>query len=453
MGGFANVLAQGPQPTTAWKSPLDLQQQESTVAHNRASSKAIEQQATLQAQEAQHAEKLRQATIKAAKDAAGDPEKFVSIYLEQTGDKEGADKYRQAFDQHHAAVMTADDKTRAARVAANSRTASALETVLSKKDPVEQARARSMANAQLAQEGLPPLPDAPIEDLGTLRDLVGIEGGIMSRATARAEEERKAATEARAAEEEARRAALAPSQLQISQNTATTGTPNAAGLIPQQQQQADQAKITAERAERTAEIAAQRVAETERHNRETEERMGRLAAAAIAAKDTGTGKPLTQAAINTLEKHRGAVDTTTRLVDNFKDAYAGNTLTGGVENTLGRLGWEHDEGQTQWWQDYQAHKNDVRHGTFGAALTPNETAEWNKQDINERMDPGQIRTNLKRQQEIEQAALARIARVYETGGFSKEQLSEYGLKATPINPAAAAVLVFNPATGKVEPKK
>ena len=80
MGAFANVLAAGPQPTTAWKSPLDLQQQESTVLHNRASAKSIEQETMLKQQEAARAEAMRKATMKAAKEAGNDPRKFVSIY-------------------------------------------------------------------------------------------------------------------------------------------------------------------------------------------------------------------------------------------------------------------------------------------------------------------------------------------------------------------------------------
>lgn len=419
MGAFANVLAAGPHPTTEWKSPLDLQQQESTVLHNRASAKSIEQETMMKRAEAARAEALRKATMKAAKEAGQDPQKFVSIYLGETGDQEGANKFQQSFDAHRTSLLTADEKTRAAQIAANSRTAAALESVLSQKDPVAQARARSMANAQLQREGLPPLPDAPIEDLGTLRDLVGLEGGIMTRATAQAEEERKKADQAIQQAAEARAAAAAPVDLQIKKNTAITGAPNEAGLTPEQEQaKKDRATTNLQREYEYAKSLGFK---------------GTPADWAVLrppqVQVNVDGKPLPQTAIKSLETIKGHVDQLESLVDGFQDDFGGNKIGGSIENWLGGMGGESiglaTKGQSDWWSAYQAHKNEIRHGLFGSALSANEKGEWDKQDITPNMAPDKIRENLQRQAEIESRALARLGRVYEKGGFNKDQLGEY----------------------------
>jgi hypothetical protein len=64
---------------------------------------------------------------------------------------------------------------------------------------------------------------------------------------------------------------------------------------------------------------------------------------------------------------------------------------------------------------------------FGGNLTSGEGAEWAKQDITANMSPDQIRLNLTRQKEIENRVLARKKRVYEKGGYNKDQLGEYGV--------------------------
>lgn len=141
------------------------------------------------------------------------------------------------------------------------------------------------------------------------------------------------------------------------------------------------------------------------------------------------GKPLPQTAIKSLETQKNLSDQTERLANTFKDEYGGNTVTGGLEAFLARHGGESvglaDKGVGQWWQDYQTYLNDVRHGTFGAALTPTEKEQFDKQVVQPNMSPDQIRQNLTRQKNITNKALQRVARVYAAGGYSTEQLKEY----------------------------
>lgn len=142
-----------------------------------------------------------------------------------------------------------------------------------------------------------------------------------------------------------------------------------------------------------------------------------------------TGKALTMPAMKDLEGKAKAYEDMTRLSSGFQDAYAGNALTGGLENVIGRIGGESagltDAGQTQWWQDYQTYLNAVRNDLFGAALTATEKAEFDKAMIGPRTDPAEARKNLARQQAIVQKALVRAGKVYQMGGFNAEQIGEY----------------------------
>jgi hypothetical protein len=147
----------------------------------------------------------------------------------------------------------------------------------------------------------------------------------------------------------------------------------------------------------------------------------------MSAKDSGKALPVS--AIKDLEKKAVGFEDMSRLSSGFKPEFSGNTVTGGLENFVGRLGGEKlgltDEGQTQWWQDYQGYVNQVRNDLFGAALTPGEKAEFEKAIITPNMDPEQAAANLARQQALTQNALARSGNVYRMGGYNDEQIGQF----------------------------
>lgn len=140
-------------------------------------------------------------------------------------------------------------------------------------------------------------------------------------------------------------------------------------------------------------------------------------------------KPLTMPAMKDLEGKANAYDQMSRLSAGFRPEYAGNTVTGGVENFIGRMGGENvgltDPGQSQWWQDYQSYVNQVRNDLFGSALTATEKAEFLKAMATPNMDPEQVAANLARQRALAQKALSRSGSVYQKGGFNPDQIGEY----------------------------
>lgn len=142
-----------------------------------------------------------------------------------------------------------------------------------------------------------------------------------------------------------------------------------------------------------------------------------------------SGKALSMPAMKDLEGKAKGYEDMTRLATGFKDEYGGNTVTGGLENFLGRMGGENvgltSPGQTQWWQDYQGYVNQVRNDLFGAALTATEKAEFEKAIVTPGMDPKQARANLARQQALTQKGLVRAGSVYKKGGYNADQIGEY----------------------------
>jgi hypothetical protein len=88
------------------------------------------------------------------------------------------------------------------------------------------------------------------------------------------------------------------------------------------------------------------------------------------------------------------------------------------------LGMSTDEAlaATGWWQGYDRYKNVVRHGQFGAALTPNELRVFEAADISPNMDARLIRNNLAQQQTVLQGALQREARSMASQGMTPDKI-------------------------------
>lgn len=147
---------------------------------------------------------------------------------------------------------------------------------------------------------------------------------------------------------------------------------------------------------------------------------------------------LPNAAIDKLAAAGAQAEKVGSLESAFKPEYGGHTILGGLSNTFGKLAGD-PSGQTQWWQTYQETKNKIRHELFGSALTNTERDEFDKANINERMESGEIQKNLKRQAEAAKKAAAKLAEVYKTGGYNKEQVDLLVSPETapPVTPPSA----------------
>jgi len=135
------------------------------------------------------------------------------------------------------------------------------------------------------------------------------------------------------------------------------------------------------------------------------------------------GRPLPPNVVSKLADQASMAESTERFVATFSDDYSG--LTGEVSRAAGAyspIATTNARKTAEWWNDYQAHKNTVRHSLFGAALTATERGEWEKSDINPSMRPEQIRKNLQRRAELERRAYDKLARTYAAGGYSRGQI-------------------------------
>lgn len=113
--------------------------------------------------------------------------------------------------------------------------------------------------------------------------------------------------------------------------------------------------------------------------------------------------------------------TVRKATGSFKDEYASRGLFGmGGEamNLKDRVFGSSNA--SVWWQNYDRYKNEVRNELFGSALTPSEQAAFESADITPNMDAGQIRANLKIQQDVVEGALTRRARSAVVQGYNPQ---------------------------------
>lgn len=160
-----------------------------------------------------------------------------------------------------------------------------------------------------------------------------------------------------------------------------------------------------------------------------------------------SGKALPMPAMKDLEGKAKAYEDMTRLSGGFSDGYAGygSDFLGNTALWLKKRG--SDTAETQWWQDYQSYVNQIRNDLFGAALTAQEKAEFEKAIVTPGMNPKQAKANLTRQQAIVQNSLARAGNVYRKGGYNAEQIGEY------VPEGVGRVDTTNPALDTQAPKK
>jgi hypothetical protein len=140
----------------------------------------------------------------------------------------------------------------------------------------------------------------------------------------------------------------------------------------------------------------------------------------------GAGKPLREGDVTRLTTMGDNLSAFDRLNTTFQNEYAGNTLTGGMENTIqSAFSGFGTPGQQQWWADVADFDNKVRNSQFGASLTPGEKAEYDKTTINPSMDPKIIRENLARRSRIlEQSAMRRVTGL-KAAGWNKDEIDAY----------------------------
>lgn len=127
----------------------------------------------------------------------------------------------------------------------------------------------------------------------------------------------------------------------------------------------------------------------------------RRAEAAMAASQKKTQpKPMNNQAMNTVLEAKQKYDKVNNLVTSFKDDYARLSVPGArlLHNTLARvgIGSEEDKAAFEWWRTFKSdYEMLARNESFGATLSPQEKAAWQKSTAGEEMDAEQVKTVLK----------------------------------------------------------
>lgn len=130
--------------------------------------------------------------------------------------------------------------------------------------------------------------------------------------------------------------------------------------------------------------------------------------AGIIPKPEGKTRAMSDGAAKAYEGQIGIYAALKNSVGGFQDGYAGNTITGGLENTAQSLNSNiGTPGQREWWSNFRATDNMIRNDLFGAALTDTEKKAYEETTVSPNMDPAIVKENLARRAEIVRAALAR----------------------------------------------
>lgn len=144
--------------------------------------------------------------------------------------------------------------------------------------------------------------------------------------------------------------------------------------------------------------------------------------AAIGGQDTRArqGRAVPDGTAKRVEGAVGIRDALDRSLSTFRDDYAGNTVTGGLENTMQAWLGTGTPGQRDWWADFRQNDNQIRNDLFGSALTATEKAAFEATTISERMRPSEVRKNLQRRASIIKRALARQQNFLKKNGYDAE---------------------------------
>lgn len=131
-----------------------------------------------------------------------------------------------------------------------------------------------------------------------------------------------------------------------------------------------------------------------------------------------TFKPLPDGAAKRYEDAINSFASLDRAIGTFEDDFAGNTITGGIENAIqGRFASFGTEGQNQWWADVSATDNALRNALFGASLTAGEKSAYERTTVNPGMDPQLVKENLLRRRELAMGVLRRRTNFLKANGY------------------------------------
>lgn len=165
------------------------------------------------------------------------------------------------------------------------------------------------------------------------------------------------------------------------------------------------------RSERAEEGRLLRASIAEMQERGRNERAGDKAA---------KGKTLPATNVTKLQEQEGIAYNFGNIAENFKDDYSTAGATG-LQNALGKyqpLGIGAKYGaQSNWWQNYNEQKNQIRNKLFGSALTATEKAAFDAANIEEGMDPQMIRTRLNQQHAASVRAYNKLKAAYDKAGY------------------------------------
>ena len=147
---------------------------------------------------------------------------------------------------------------------------------------------------------------------------------------------------------------------------------------------------------------------------------------------TVDSRPLSQKSIPSklaedLKIHAGGYDTAVALSRDFKPEYTNQGVlgVGGDTAIAAKKIYDKNDPAVSWWTTYQEKAGQIRNKMYGASLTPNELAEWQKIAVNPNMNSETIVANLERQRQIEERALARDVNGLSKSGYSSESVEGY----------------------------
>jgi hypothetical protein len=139
--------------------------------------------------------------------------------------------------------------------------------------------------------------------------------------------------------------------------------------------------------------------------------------------ESGSGNAIPQGAFEKADTYVGQYSSLRGSLETFQDDFAGNTVTGDLENFAQRKLGTGTPGQNQWWANFRALDNSIRNDLFGATLTPSEQRAYAQTSIDPSMDPKIIRENLKARSDIIEAALRRRKDFYLKNGYRPEAVN------------------------------
>ena len=140
--------------------------------------------------------------------------------------------------------------------------------------------------------------------------------------------------------------------------------------------------------------------------------------------------------INRITELDDSLGVQNRLTETFKPEYGGYKVNfaGDIANTIASTCGGDNEAQAEWWKAYDANDNLARAATYGATLTPGETAAWERTTVNISMTPSVIERRMK-----ERAALIEAKRKTIVENLGKANFNVENFQTAPSNFSPAPV--------------